>query len=88
MESSNSKRSNIRGKIQRMDLAHGRNSKDISLDIAQERVQNSMFVLCESALVQKKTASNGSSPPMTTERIVIVDSGLHFRKARNGSKIK
>ena len=36
--------SNNRGKIHRMDLAHGRKSKDISLNSKQKRVQNSRIV--------------------------------------------
>ena len=38
-ESTKSKRSNLRGKIHRMDLANGRKGKESSLDFTEERVQ-------------------------------------------------
>ena len=44
-----------------MYLAHGRHSKDISLDSAQERVQST-------SVLQTEFVSNASSPPMTTSR--------------------
>ena len=40
-----SKRSNIQGKINRIDLSHGRNVKDISLDMAQACTQFQVHVL-------------------------------------------
>ena len=72
-KSAKSKRSNFRGTIHRMDLAHGSNGKEISLDIAQERVQNcKVFVFWE-------TESWEQCVVTSRKRDFIVDWGASFR---------